>query len=63
MYDDTFKKLFKGKAVKKIKEIMAVSNNLYKEKASLTTTIDWDVLAIDHAKGQDCTTGTSWQML
>ena len=63
MYDDTFKKLFKKKANKKIKEIMAVSNNIYKEKASLTTTIQWDVLKIQHAKGQDWTTGGSWQML
>ena len=56
-YDDIFyKKIGKSsenKSAKRITAVMAIVDEMYSEKDSLTTEIDVEVLAIKHAKGYD----------
>ena len=52
-YDDLFQKQHTSKSEKKVREVMAVVNNMYSEKATLTTTIDVQVIGVKHVAGQD----------
>ena len=47
-YDRQFKTRFGGQAEKKIKQVMAVVDNMYSERKTLTTTIDVHVMGIKH---------------
>ena len=52
-YDDRFKAQHGSKSESKVRQVMAVVNNMYSEKATLTTTIDIQIVGIEHATGQD----------
>ena len=52
-YDDPFQTQHGTNSETKVREVMAVVNNMYSEKATLTTTIDVKIVGIKHAAAKD----------
>ena len=50
IYDDFFNAEFGTKSETKMREIMAVVNNMYSEKDTLTTELDIHIMGIKHSK-------------
>ena len=63
-YDDIFYKKIgkssKNRAIERITAVMAIVDEMYSEKDSLTTEIDVEIVAINHAEGNDWSQNQSW---
>ena len=52
-YDDVFRSQFGGRAITRIEAIMAIVDEMYSEKDTLTTEFEVSTVAIEHAKGRN----------
>ena len=62
VYDDCFKKEFGSRASTRARAVMAIVDEMYSERDSLTTVVQWTDTVI-HARGHDWCPWKNWENL
>ena len=63
IYDDCFKKEFGRLTVTRVRAVMEIVNEMYSEKDSLETTIEWNIKKIIHKRGRNWCPVTDWNTI